>query len=327
MAPGRNAEPNWDGSARVRAYAKVNLGLRVLDRRPDGFHSLRTVFQTVGLYDDVVVSIRTGAQVEINLNCDRTDLNHPGNLAWHAADLLLRRMQAQTLVRIDLRKRIPSGAGLGGGSSDAAAVLRALGLLLSPRPADRVLFEVAREIGSDVPYFLVGGTVAGTGRGTELAPRPEQGPRPIALALPDVEVSTAWAYRALDQARELELTSSGPSNRLNNVRSAPAPSRGPAGNDLAERMTNDFESVVFDRFPALGEIKREVLSLGAQQALLSGSGSAVFGMFDSLHSASHAASHIAARGIRAEAVRFVSRSDVNRSTRVRGAAARVGCDD
>ncbi len=327
MASARKAEPKWDGSARVRAHAKVNLGLRVLAPRPDGFHNLCTVFQTVGLHDDVSVSVRSGTDRGIRLHCDREDLNHPGNLAWRAADQLLRRMQADALVRIGLRKRIPSGAGLGGGSSDAAAVLRALGILLSPRPPDQVLKEVAGDIGSDVPYFLLGGTAAGTGRGTLLAPLPELGPRPIALALPDIEVPTAWAYRALDQARAMKLTSTGRSNKLNSVRSEPAPSRGPACNDFPERMTNDFESVVFDRFPALGEIKREILSLGARQALLSGSGSAVFGMFDSFHSASQAASRIAASGIRAEAVRFVSRSDAERSASVRRAAAKAGCDD
>ena len=325
MAPARNAEDAWDAAVRLRAYAKVNLGLRVLNRRPDGFHNLRTVFQTVGLHDDLEVSVRTAARPGIDLACNREDLNHTGNLAWRAAALLLCRMQADTFVRIDLWKSIPSGAGLGGGSSDAGAVLRALAHLLSPAPPHDVLAEVAGEIGSDVPYFLVGGTAKGTGRGTRLAPLPEQGPRPIVLALPDVEVSTAWAYRALDKARETKLTSTVRSNRLKKVRSAPV--RGSAGIGLAERMTNDFESVVFDRFPSLGEIKREILSLGARRALLSGSGSAVFGMFDSFQSASLAASRLAASGIRAEAVRFVSRSEIERSARVRRAPAGGDWDD
>ena len=299
------------GDARERreaAFAKVNLGLAVLGSRPDGYHEVRTVLQSIDFRDDVDVSLRVSHRRSVRLSCDNADLNHEGNLAFRAADLLLRKLRLKARVRIRLRKRIPVGAGLGGGSSDAAAVLRAISRLLADPAPRHSLVEVASALGSDVPYFLVGGTAFARGRGTEVTPLAELPPAWIALALPETEVSTAWAYRALSARREQELTTSGPPPRMKVVRSGPVSSAITSLKGLSEWMANDFEGVVFRQYPALGSIKSQILACGARHALLSGSGSAVFGIFDSQELAKRACEALAAEGSRALATRFVNRA-------------------
>lgn len=289
-------------------FAKVNLALRILGRRPDGYHDIRTVFQSVELYDDVNVWLRMGGPPSVTLQCNLEGLNHEGNLAWRAADLLLQRLRLNAQVRIGLKKRIPVGSGLGGGSSDAGAVLRAISNLLVEPPSRDVLLDVAKALGSDVPYFLVGGTAVATGRGTDVTPVRDLHAAWTVLALPDIEVSTAWAYQTLSESRA-GLTSSGARATISGSDwGSPPPSLGDL-ESLAEWMLNDFEGVVFRQYPALREIKRQILAGGARHALLSGSGSALFGVFDSLEAASRAAGALAAQGVRAEAARFLSRAD------------------
>lgn len=294
-------------SATRRARAKLNLALRVLGRRPDGYHDLETVFQAIDLHDDIEVTLRRGGVRSVGLSCDRADLEHEGNLAWRAAELLLRRLDLDLEVRIRLRKRIPAGAGLGGGSSDAAAVLRAMAALLRDPPARADLVAVAEALGSDVPFFLLGGTAFGTGRGTRLAPLPDLPQYPLALALPEVEVSTAWAYSALAAARSTGLTEPGKPGTMKEL--SPSLGRLARGDAAAfsDWMVNDFEGVVFRRFPELAEVRRRLLSCGARRALMSGSGAAVFGLFDSMQRAEEAAARLAAGGLRAQACRFAGR--------------------
>ena len=289
-------------------FAKVNLGLRVLGRRPDGYHEIRTVFQSVELCDDVNVWLRTGGRPTVTLQCDLEGLNHEGNLAWRAADLLLRRLRLNAQVRIGLKKRIPVGSGLGGGSSDAGAVLRAISNLLVDPPTQDILLDVASALGSDVPYFLVGGTAVAAGRGTDVTPVRELPAAWTVLALPEIEVSTAWAYQALAESRA-GLTSSGAKATISRSDwGSPPPGLGDL-ESLPEWMLNDFEGVVFRRYPALREIKRQILAGGARHALLSGSGSALFGVFESPEAAARAADALSAQGVRAEAARFLSRAD------------------
>ena len=144
-----------------RAPAKVNLALRVLGKRPDGFHELRTVLQTISLADHLTVTYRPRASDRVEFECDRPELTGEDNLAARAARELLRKGPWRGAVEIQLQKRIPVGAGLGGGSSDAAAVLLALSRMLRPRPSPAVLCQVAAGLGSDVPFFLVGGCCVG----------------------------------------------------------------------------------------------------------------------------------------------------------------------
>ena len=181
-------------SARLRAYAKLNLGLRVLYKRPDGYHELRTVFQTISLADILNVSFSRTSKTRIEIEGTP---EIPDNLVEQAARLALEAMQIHGDVRLKLKKNIPSGAGLGGGSSDAAAVLLALPVLAGKTIPDERLITIASQLGSDVPFFLYGGTALGLGRGEELYPLPSHRVPHALLIAPHVHSSTSEAYRDL----------------------------------------------------------------------------------------------------------------------------------
>ncbi|MDE0264999.1 MAG: 4-(cytidine 5'-diphospho)-2-C-methyl-D-erythritol kinase [Bryobacterales bacterium] len=292
---------------RLRAYAKVNLFLRVLGKRPDGFHDIRTLFQTVSLSDSLGVRLTPGGQPAVKLTCSREDLQGEDNLAWRAADLMLRRTGLAAQIEITLDKAIPSGAGLGGGSSDAAAVIRAVASMLPARPGAQALLEVAAELGSDVPFFLLGGSAIGTGRGTELKPLSDLRPTALAIAQPGVEVSTAWAYRALEEHRAALTPDSDTGKIEGSDLSCNTPSGGPLPGS-SDGMVNDFESVVFRRYPLIAALKERLQALGAQPALMSGSGSAVFGVFESYQSARLVARTLRAEGFAAWPAEYVDRA-------------------
>ena len=291
----------------LQAPAKVNLFLRVLGKRQDGFHDIQTLFQTVSLSDSLSLRLTPADRREVKLTCSREDLQGEDNLAWRAADRMLRLASLAAQVEINLDKAIPSGAGLGGGSSDAAAVIRALASMLPTRPVDEALFEVAAELGSDVPFFLLGGSAIGTGRGTELRPLADLRPAAIAIAQPAVEVSTGWAYRALEQHRAA-LTQRSDRAKIEEIDLGfNAPPVGPLPGSR-EGMVNDFESVVFRRYPLIGALKERLQALGAQPALMSGSGSAVFGVFESYQSARLVARTLRAEGFAAWPAEYLGRA-------------------
>jgi 4-diphosphocytidyl-2-C-methyl-D-erythritol kinase len=254
--------------AAVPSFAKVNLSLKVLHRRPDGYHELRTVFQTVGLADRIEFEFtpaRRGLEIELE---DRLAI--PDNLALRAARLFCERLRVRGRLRMRLEKRIPMGAGLGGGSSNAATVLLALGPLTGKTASPEQLHEMAASLGSDVPFFLYGGTALGLGRGEELYPLPEAPPHPVLILAPPVHVSTAEAYRALGRPA---LTSPGDSRKLDVFQSFVWRAEYLSGAE------NDFESAVFRLHPELKRWKRKLERLGARSARLSGSGAALFGVF------------------------------------------------
>jgi 4-diphosphocytidyl-2-C-methyl-D-erythritol kinase len=261
--------------ARLRALAKINLGLRVLHKRVDGFHELRTVFQTISLADTIDVEFEPSRRTSIELTgCDGI----ADNLVVRAAEAAMDAMKITGRVRFHLRKRIPMGAGLGGGSSDAAAVLLALPVLAGRELAIEELIGLGARLGSDVPFFFLGGTALGLGRGTELYPLPELPAEALVLLAPAIHVSTAEAYRALGRG----LTSDVEQNMIDSFQSlvwsvgTGLSHGGPKG-----VLGNDFEGVVFDRHPELRSLKRKLLRLGARAAMMTGSGSALFGIFDS----------------------------------------------
>ena len=252
-------------SVRVRSLAKVNLDLRVLHKRPDGYHELRTIFQTVSLADRLEIEYQRGrTRIDIQSN-----LNIPGNIIEKAAHLVLRATGRTGRLGFVLTKRIPLGGGLGGGSTNAAAVLLALPPLIGkPLPLEK-LMELASGLGSDVPFFLLGGTALGIDRGTELYPLPDRPAHPALIVTPDIHSSTPDAYRALERKVEHPATP----KILRNFQEIAWAS--------ADAAVNDFEGVVFRRHPLLKSIKRKLLSLGAAPALMSGSGASVFGIFPS----------------------------------------------
>jgi 4-diphosphocytidyl-2-C-methyl-D-erythritol kinase len=254
-------------TARVRAHAKINLSLKVLGRREDGYHEIRTVFQTIGLHDILEFRFTPGRGLALTLD---DPLRLPDNLVLRAARAFCERFGVRGALEMKLAKRIPAGGGLGGGSSDAAAVLLALPALTGAQPSLAALLEIAAGLGSDVPFFLFGGTALGLGRGEELYPLPEFPPLPVLVLAPPLHVSTPEAYRALNRPA---LTSSGTSPKLNNLRSfvwSPG--------DWAS-AENDFEAAVFELHPELKRWQRKLERSGAHAARLSGSGAALFGVF------------------------------------------------
>lgn len=262
------------GTVRVDAQAKINLRLKVLALGDSAYHSIETVFQRLGLADRITVSISDGGGIELDMSGDDSLIMASGpaeeNLALVAAKAYSERRDWHPRVKISIEKVIPVGAGLGGGSADAAAVLRALDALApSPLP-DAELFSLAATIGSDVP-FLVGpdAMAVGWGRGERLMALPPLPPRPLILAIPPIHVSTREAYGWLGRARgEGPVRPNIPGDAFASWESA------------ASHAENDFFDAVARRHPVIRRSRESLLERGARIAMLTGSGSAVFGIFD-----------------------------------------------
>jgi 4-diphosphocytidyl-2-C-methyl-D-erythritol kinase len=252
--------------ARLRALAKINLDLRVLAKRPDGFHELRTIFQTISLADTIDLAFTPGRQTAIEVE---DSVGIPDNLAARAARMALEAMKATGRVEMRIRKRIPMGAGLGGGSSDAAAVLLALPVLAGREVGLPQLCGLAEHLGSDVPFFLLGGRAVGIGRGSELFPLPDEAALAGLLVVPAVHVSTSEAYRRLSP----RLTSESQQNKIFSFQSQTWRRGG------REPACNDFEAVVFEQHRSLAVLKKRLIGAGASVAMMTGSGSGVFGLF------------------------------------------------
>lgn len=254
-------------SARLRAYAKINLSLKVLGKRSDGFHELRTVFQTIALHDSIEIAFTPGRKTSIDFD---DPLKLPENLVLRAARLFFDEKKVTGALQMKLVKRIPMGGGLGGGSTDAAAVLLALPALTGKRTTLPELMRMGAALGSDVPFFMVGGAALGIGRGEELFPLPEPKSLPLLVLAPPVHVSTPEAYRALQRPA---LTSPDQLPKLDIFQSFVWQSF------RAADAENDFEDAVFQLHPELGRWQRKLERLGAHPARLSGSGAALFGVF------------------------------------------------
>lgn len=257
------------GEVRILAPAKLNLGLAVLGRRPDGFHELLTVFQAVSLSDRLRVRRRRRG---VRVRCAELPGLGADNLAHRAAELFLERSGAAAGLEIDLEKRIPAGGGLGGGSSDAAAVLLAAARLHRLRPPREQLNEWAASLGADVPFFLEGGAGLGTGRGELVSPlEPWPGEANVLLHVPERGLATAEVYRRLDAGA---LTGRRAAFNILLARRE----RGELG-PFGAAMFNDLEAAAFEMMPELAAAKAALLGAGAAGALLAGSGSCVFGLF------------------------------------------------
>lgn len=259
------------GAVEILAPAKVNLELRVLERdEATGFHDLETVFQAVDLADRLRIQVASqGVEVDVR----GMDVGPPrDNLVRRAADAFIAETGLTAGLRITLEKRIPPGAGLGGGSSDAAATLKALNALFGdPVPSAR-LSELAARLGSDVPFFLGPSPLAvGTGRGEKLEAAPALPPAWLLIVLPDVHVATAGAYAALDRWRE--------ERGMRNPARSPGLSVPTSWEEVAQRARNDFEEVVTAAHPPVAEARRRLVGTDPRCVLLSGSGSAVFALY------------------------------------------------
>ena len=265
---------------KVRAYAKINLGLHVLGKRSDGYHNIETVFRLIDLYDELeIVQNDQGTYFSSNkpeLSNDNT------NLCLRAAHLLRDLTGCHMGVEMKLTKRIPIGAGLGGGSSDAAATLKGLTKLWSLDISPEELQTISESLGSDVPFFFTGQTAHATGRGEILESFALPLPYSILVATPPLHVSTAWAYSSLRIAENRNRP------KLRDLLSGTIRDTGA----LRRELTNDFEETVFRQYPEILKLKETMLSGGAEAALMSGSGSSVFGFFSSAENARTLASNL-----------------------------------
>jgi 4-diphosphocytidyl-2-C-methyl-D-erythritol kinase len=289
----------------IPAFAKINWSLRVLGKRPDGYHEIDTILQTISLHDTLTLA-RTNDK-GICFTCDdRAIPSDETNLVWRAANALRERYSIDAGVKIRLEKCIPSAAGLGGGSADAAATLVALAELWSLKTSPSDLALIAENLGSDVPFFFLGGTARGTRRGEMIKPLDDAPERRFLIIKPNARVATASAYRALNSPT---LTSSD---------SKPILSRSQASDDSASfdpgALHNDFEAVIFQLEPEIERAKNALLKSGAHAAMLCGSGSAVFGVFDNQDAQERAIQAIELEtGWRAFPCKTVGRSEYRRA--------------
>ena len=273
--------PQSPSDITVFAPAKVNVILRILDRRLDGFHNLWSVMQAVALDDEVQIRLRADRQ-DIQLRCDATDLAaDQSNLVYRAAAAVLARAQQSVGLDIELRKRIPMGAGLGGGSSDAAATIIGLNCLLQLKWSPAQMAEVGQSLGSDVPFFLFSPTACVTGRGESVRPVVIEGARWVVLVNPGYGVDTKWAYQELAATRTSVRPLSKAQQELDRQSRM-------GWVQLIAAAENDFEAPVFAAHGKLREIKQSLQDHGAEIALLSGSGATVFGVFTDEARARHA---------------------------------------
>jgi 4-diphosphocytidyl-2-C-methyl-D-erythritol kinase len=357
-------------TVRVRSFGKINLGLYIGAARADGYHDLRTVYQTIALHDVIRVNVERGSGIEIACQHPRVPLDST-NTCYRIAERVMGALGAKGRVRIEIEKRLPVQGGLGAASSNAVATMVALERTLKKKLSGAVRLRIAAEVGSDLPLFLVGGTTLGVGRGEEVYPLPDLPALAMVIVTPEVGVSTPKAFADWDAlvasgaelrsawtgegarphtssgadlrsagqpgaavptrtgtgqspvttqdtvtTRDGALTRPGPSDRLVEVgcvlsawlsgypnTGASAKSGSRAGNLLSDLVRtgieNDFERVVFPKYPELRDIKGELERAGSRYASLSGSGSTLYGLFRSSADAAKAASRLRKQGLKA----------------------------
>ncbi|MBN2414979.1 4-(cytidine 5'-diphospho)-2-C-methyl-D-erythritol kinase [bacterium] len=266
----------------ILSYAKINLGLLILGKRTDGFHDIATLFQEISLGDTIRLRRQAAG---ISITCSRPDIPvDERNIIWQAFERFRKRTGVDDGLAVDLEKRIPSGAGLGGGSSNAAAVLAAANRLWDTGLTEADLCEIGAGIGSDVPFFIKGGTQFGRGRGEILEPVPMRHRYYILLVCPGIHVSTSRAYGSARIALTKE-------EKFTTFR-ALFPGFDEVG--LRKHCVNDFETTVFGWFPLLADIKERLYGSGSFYASMSGSGSTMFGLYRRRDDAEKAMAHIRA---------------------------------
>jgi 4-diphosphocytidyl-2-C-methyl-D-erythritol kinase len=345
----------------VPSFAKINLGLRIGALRPDGFHELRTVYQTIALHDTVRVSVERGSGIEIRCADPRVPKDST-NTCFRIVERALHALKARGRVVIEMEKRLPVLGGLGGASGNAVTTLVALELALKKKLSGPEKLRIAAEVGSDLPLFLVGGTVLGVGRGEEVYPLRDLPATPCVVATPEIAVSTPKAFGDWDRlsstgsgefaeqssawtgegarphagiastgrVRDPKLTPPAASDRMNlcsreisawllagpgNIgrRRSGVSTRGGGRAETLQLdlvrtgIENDFEKVVFPQYPELRKVKSVLERAGAQYASLSGSGSAIYGLFASREKAAAAAKKLIQAGIPAVATSTLTR--------------------
>jgi 4-diphosphocytidyl-2-C-methyl-D-erythritol kinase len=299
----RSSSRSLPRAVAIRAHAKINLDLRVLGTRPDGFHELRTVFQALALHDTIECVPRVGA---FAIECETAGVPlDRSNLVWRAAQSLWRSLRREGSVRdvlVRLHKRIPLQGGLGGGSTDAAATLVALVHVWRVPIRPNQLVDVAATLGADVPFFLSGGTALGLGRGDEIYPLADLPRHWVVLLIPGFGVASVDAYGWYDAERD---ATRGPVIREAQYVPGPWPSR-------AAQMINDLEAPIARHHPEIEQMKTALRRAGALAAAMSGSGSTVFGLFQKRKDAVLAVERLSGSGWRVVLTESLGRSEYSR---------------
>ena len=335
-------------SVTVRSFAKINLGLCIGALRPEGFHDLRTIYQTIALHDVIRVEVTRGAGVEIRCQDPRVPKDQ-SNTCYRIVEPAMAAFGAKGRVVIEIDKKLPVQGGLGGGSGNAVAVLLALERVFKKQIATDEKLRIAADVGSDSPLFLLGGAILGLGHGEEVYPLPDLRSVACVIATPEISISTPKAFadwdrleesakdaaeRAATSSKSAKLTASTPSDRMlmcgrrfsawlsglsqNKIKTGKDLSgvlvprgRGRAENPLLDLVRtgieNDFERVVFPQYPELIKVKRVLEEAGAFYASLSGSGSAIYGLFASRPSAAKAVARLRKSGTPAVATSTLTR--------------------
>ncbi len=318
----------------VRSFAKINLGLRIGALREDGFHELLTVYQTIGLHDVIRMGLGRGSGIEIRCSDPRVPKDG-SNTCYRVVERAMQALNAKGRVVVDIEKRLPVQGGLGGASANAVAALLGLERVLKKALPAAERLRIAAEVGSDLPLFLVGGTVLGGRRGEQVYPLEDLPATACVVVTPEVGVSTPdafarWDRRMLGRTEASELTMPGASDRMielgrgfsawlserysgapRQIRLAVKTRRGRAENPLLELVRagikNDFEQVVFPEYPELSEGKSALERAGAKYASLSGSGSTLYGLFASKAAARAAVTRLRKQGWAAQATVTLTR--------------------
>jgi len=252
-----------------RAYAKINIGLNIISRRDDGYHNIETVFQQIDLFDQILVKRIPESSIIIRCSDKRVPTDHH-NLCYKAVELIQAFTAINEGVIIEIHKRIPLGAGLGGGSSNAAATLEALKTLWRFQIDPAELQRLALQLGADVPFFLHGGTALASGVGENLSPVSLPFKFYCLLIYPNIEISSTWAYKNFN----FVLTKTKKCIKLSQIFSQQLHI-----GELKSVISNDFEEVVFQKYPVLNQLKQLLYGHGAVFAGMSGSGSTIYGLF------------------------------------------------
>lgn len=254
---------------RLLSPAKINIGLRVLGKRRDGYHNIETIFHEVKIFDEIEMEVSD--EVEFETNSKEIPIG-TDNLCLKAVRIFFESFGIHSGVRIYLKKIIPIGAGLGGGSSNSAAVLKGLNILFDVGADEDLLCELGSLIGSDVPFFIKGGTAYATGRGEIIEKIQIEVPYKVVLVYPNIQISTSWAYENL-KLKNHEGEENLKKIFIENIDKL---------EKLRKLVENDFEELVFSHYPQVKEIKSKLYELGSVFSLMSGSGSAVFGFFSEI---------------------------------------------
>ena len=266
---------------KVEGNAKINLTMDILGKRPDGYHEVAMVMQSIGLSDTVEME-KTDGPIELTINVPWLKADEK-NLAWRAAALIKEEYKLAGGVRMKLTKRIPVAAGLAGGSTDAAAVLRGMKELYALDISEERLCELGAQLGSDIPFCLLGGTMLSTGRGEVLKRLPDLPATWVVLAKPRISVSTAWAYQNYD--------AQGAKEHPDNERIQQEIARGDR-KAVAGLLCNVLESVTIKKYDVISQYKQMMMQQGAMASMMSGSGPTVFGLAESKETADRIATHM-----------------------------------